>query len=275
MRMGIVNWYTSLSLRNIISSLTISSLSPLTDPSWFVIMLFWVAVAYNLLRILLRINAKWKDYVFSIFSVITGFGLIYLCMNGYAYNLYVLFLVRTFWYMQFYHAGVMFHRYWEKCVSTWPTLLSCTAFVMINAVLLCVFGDNIRFNSTAWMASFHSWWLPVITSITGILFWYKVMQFLAGTIGQLKAVDYIAENTFTIMCTHFFFSKIPDFYVYFQCLHGNSKFADFPIEAFRQNIWNSYGQYATSLLNFFAGAFGSFLVVWIMQRAAKPFVQEK
>ena len=274
MRMRIVNWYTPLSFKTILSSLTIVSLSPLTDPSWFVVMLFWVAVVYNLLHIILRIKARWMDYAFSVVSVIIGFGLIYLCMNGYAYNLYVLFFVRTFWYMQFYHAGVMFHRYCEKRVSKWPTLLSCTVFVMINAALLCVFGDSIRFNSTAWMASFHSWWLPVVTSITGILFWYKVMQFLSDKIGQLKAVDYIAENTFTIMCTHFFFSKIPDFYAYFQSLHGNAAFADFPAEAFQQNIWNGYGRYATSLLSFFTGVFGSFLVVWIRQRAAKLFVHE-
>ena len=155
MRMGIVNWYNPLSFKTVISALSIASLSPLTDPSWFVVMLFWVAVVYNMLRILLRINVKWKDYVLSILSVIIGFLLIFLCMNGYAYNLCVLLFVRTFWYMQFYHSGVMFHMYWEKSVSTWPTLLSCTVFVMINAVLLCVFGDSIRFNSTAWMASFH------------------------------------------------------------------------------------------------------------------------
>lgn len=266
MRLGIVNWYNPLSFKTVISALTIASLSPLTDPSWFVVMLFWVAVVYNMLRILLRINVKWKDYVLSILSIIIGFLLIFLCMNGYAYNLFVLLFVRTFWYMQFYHAGVMFHRYWEKCVSTWPTLLFCMVLVMINVVLLCVFGDSIRFNSTAWMASFHSWWLPVVTSITGTLFWYKVMQFLSDKIGQLKAVDYIAENTFTIMCTHLFFARIPDFYVYFQCLHGNPAFADFPVEAFRQNIWNGYGQYATSLLGFFAGAVGSLAVIWIMQR---------
>lgn len=266
MRIKFVNWYTPLSLKNIISSLTIASLSPLTDPSWFVVMLFWMAILYNILHNLLRINEKWKDYMFLVFNVIIGFWLIYLCMNGYAYNLYVLFIIRTFWYMQFYHAGVMFRRYWERSVSKWSTLLSCTIFVMINAVLLCCFGDNIRFNSTVWMASFHSWWLPIVTSVTGILFWYKVMQFFSDKIGQLKVVDFIAENTFTIMCTHFFFARIPDFYAYFQCLHGNLIFADFPTEAFRQNIWNGYGNYATSLLGFFAGTFGSFLVIWIMKR---------
>lgn len=266
MRMELVHWYTPLSFKNIISSLTIASLSPLTDSSWFVVMLFWVAVIYNMVHILLRIDVKWKDYIFLISSVIIGFLLIYLCMNGYAYNLYVLFLVRTFWYMQFYHAGVMFHRYWERSVSKWSTLLSCTIFVMINAVLLCFFGENIKFNSTAWMASFHSWWLPIVTSVTGTLFWYKVMQFLSDRIGQLKVVDFIAENTFTIMCTHFFFTKIPDFYVYFQYLHGNPVFADFPAEAFQQNIWNGYWRYETNLLGFFTGTFGSFLVIWIMKK---------
>lgn len=275
MRTGFSNWYTPLSLKNIIRSLTITSLSPLTEPSWFVVMLFWVAILYNILHILLKINEKWKDYMFLMFNVIIGFWLLYLCMNGYENNLYLLFFIRTIWYMQFYHAGVMFHRYWERGVSEWSTLLSCTIFVMINALLLCRFGYNIRFNSTVWMASFHSRWLPIVTSVTGILFWYKVMQFFSDRIGQVKAVDFIAENTFTIMCTHFFFARIPDFYVYFQYLQGNSAFLDFPAEAFRQNIWNGYAHYETDLIGFFAGVFGSFLVICVMKKLSMLLRKEK
>lgn len=269
MKGGIVNWFVPVSVRNIVSSLTLVSISPLTDPSWFVVMLFWVSVDYNALRRILRVNTERKDDVFLFAFVIIGFWLIYLCLNGYEYNLFALFFIRTFWYMQFYHAGVMFRRYWEEYVSQWRTLLPCTVCVLVNVVLLCAIGENIRFNSTAWMASFHSWWLPVVTSTTGILFWYKVMQFLSEKMGRLRGVDFIAENTFTIMCTHFFFANIPNFYAYFQYLHGNLAFADFPAEAFQQNIWNGYGHYATSLSGFFCGLFGSILVIWLMENIKK------
>jgi len=270
MNAGIANWYNSpFSLKTIIYTLTIASISPFTDPSWFVVMLFWVSIFYNFLRRLLRINIKWKNELFLIANIVIGFWLIYLCMNGYEYDLFTLFFLRTFWYMQFYHAGVMFHSYWEKHVLKWSTLGACLTCVLVNAILLCVFGENISFYSTAWMASFHSWWLPVVTSATGILFWYKVMSFLSKKIGQLKAIDFIAENTFTIMCTHFFFANIPNFYVYYQYMRGSSKYADFPVDAFRQNIWNGYRHYPTMLLGFFFGIFGSLLVVWVMKKVSK------
>ena len=56
-------------------------------------------------------------------------------------------------------------------------------------------GDRINFYSTGGMGHFNSWWIPLITSITGTLFWYKVMQLAASKIGQEPIIDFIAENT--------------------------------------------------------------------------------
>lgn len=270
LKVGLVNWYVSpFSITDLMMSLTLISLTPITDPSWFVVMLFWVSFFYTIIRNLFHINSELADYIFWIANVLIGMWLISLCMRDVEQNLFSLFFIRTFWYMQFYHAGLMFHRYWEEKVARFPTLISCCICALINLVLLCAFGDSLKFNSTAWMASFHSCWLPVITSITGIIFWYKAMQFLSEKIGQVQSIDYLAENTFTIMCSHFFFSNIPKFYPYLQCLHRNPLYKDFPVKAFYSNPWLGYWSRSIERLGFFCGLFGSLLTVCFVKKCKK------
>ena len=48
----------------------------------------------------------------------------------------------------------------------------------VIVLLICMVGDHINFCATAGMGSFHPGILPIITSFSGILFWYKVMQYL-------------------------------------------------------------------------------------------------
>lgn len=46
----------------------------------------------------------------------------------------------------------------------------------------------------AGMGSFHSSILPIITSFTGILFWYKVMQYLSEKLGGTHYRLYCREH---------------------------------------------------------------------------------
>lgn len=85
------------------------------------------------------------------------------------------FVLRTIWYLQFYHMGRMFRLYWERQVERWRLLYTCGVCCAINILLICVFGDKVNFYSTSGMSQFNSWWMPLCTSITGTLFWYKVM----------------------------------------------------------------------------------------------------
>lgn len=55
--------------------------------------------------------------------------------------------------------------------------------VGVNVLLICMVGDYINFYATAGMGSFHSSILPIVTSFTGSLFWYKVMQYLSEKLG--------------------------------------------------------------------------------------------
>lgn len=264
MRCGIVNWYVSpFSLKHIARLFLLDSLSSITGASWFVIMLFWVSVGYNIISRMLNLGHEKADYIWLAISVIFGFISLYLCMEGYNSNSFALFILRTAWYVQFYHMGRMFHMYWETAVKNWRLLYTCSICVGINVILTLFIGDKINFYATAGMGSFNSWWIPLITSVTGTLFWYKVMQMLSSKIGQVNIIDFIAENTFTIMESHLMFVNIPNFVAYYQYLHGNTAYSDFPVQKFLDGAWLRYSP-NTRLTGWFSGVLGSLLVAYLI-----------
>jgi fucose 4-O-acetylase-like acetyltransferase len=266
MRFNIVNWFVNpFSIIRVKQLFLIDSLSSITGASWFVIMLFWVSIGYGILNSILQLGKKNNDYIWLLLSIIIGFISLKFCITGYNTSSLRLFLLRTAWYLQFYHMGRMFHCYWEKYIINKRLLYICSACVGINVLLICVMGDRINFYSTGGMGHFNSWWIPLITSITETLFWYKVMQLAASKIGQEPIIDFIAENTFTIMECHLVFLNIPNFYAYYQFLHGNPVYADFPMKIFIHGAWLRYSP-NTRLLGWFCGLLGSLIVAYLLRR---------
>ena len=255
---NIVHWYVPL--RNVPYSLvnmfTVGPISSIIGAAWFCIMLFWVSILYIFLHKLLMLEKPVMSYIFLGVSIIAGFVSLQLCMKGYQTSMIRLALLRAIWFLQFYHMGWMFGKYWEKHLEKIPVIAVISLCIMINVVLICIYGGDINFTSTTYMASFHSWWLPLITSFTGILFWYEVMHFAAKRIGEVKVISYIADNTFTIMCAHLALVTIPNFYVYAQILRGSTKYPDFPVRAFLDSAWTRYNA-NTNLIGFFCGLVGS------------------
>lgn len=176
-------FHVSFHVKSLIRLFTIDSLTSIVGASWFVIMLFWVSVSYNILDNLCSLERKLHDYAFLLVSMLLGIIALELCMAKYNHYLPYLFVLGTVWYIQFYHMGRLFHRYWECHVRNLNTLYTCMGCVGVNVLLICMVGDHINFYATAGMGSFHSSILPIITSFTGILFWYKVMQYLSEKLG--------------------------------------------------------------------------------------------
>lgn len=267
MKLGIVNWYVNpFHLKSLIQLFTVNPLTSIVGASWFVIMLFWVSVSYNVLDNLFSLKHKLYDYAFFLVSMLLGVIALKLCMAKYNHYLPYLFVLRTVWYIQFYHMGRLFHRYWECYVRNWNTLYACMGCVGINVLLICMVGDHINFYSTEGMDNFHFSILPIVTSFTGIIFWYKVMQYFSEKLGGVRIVDYIAENTFTIMECHLIFVNLPNFYAYYQYLHGNVLYANFPAAKFIANAWLRYSP-NTRLVGFFCGILGSLLTIFLIHWA--------
>lgn len=271
LKMGdIVYWYQSINMDSIYQLVSIRPFSSLNGASWFVIMLIWVSVTYNIIRNLIHFDNKKVDYILLAVSIICGIVSLQLCMQGYNENPLCLPYLRTAFYFQFYHIGFMFKRYWEPYIQNIRTLYLCTVCVLINAALIIIYGNKINFYGTVNMGSFNSCYLPLITSVTGILFWYKMVYFVSLRIGEIKIIDFLSKNTFTIMQVHLFFINIPNFFIFWQIKSGSNLFSDFDVSLFQISVWTRYSP-TSKLIGFFLSLIGSLIVAYIIRKIKNCF----
>lgn len=263
-----IDWAHIPNFKSFIEMFFLYTLTSLNGPAWFIIMLFWVSVLYNIIYNISKENNIY-DIVTTVILFIMGSISVYLCTKGYNTKSRVyLFILRTVFYMQFYHYGYMFKKYIEERLSKYRKFIVCSICITINILLIIIFGDKISFYSTSDMRVFHFWYLPIITSITGIIFYYEVMEFLSKKIGQNKIIDFISRNTFVILQTHLLFANIPNFYVYIKIQQGSTLYSDFNIKGFINSAWIRYSP-NTKLIGFFCALIGSLLIAYIIEKVKK------
>ena len=265
-RLGIVDWYNGWSAFQALKMLLAAPVTTLIAPGWFAIMLFYVSIAYNILdNLVARFRSRTTDYAMLLAMWAAGVFSLWLCIHHYRYEGYFIVPVRTVFYIQFYHMGRMFSKYWKPVVVKWRASAVCAACALVNVALICLFGDRISFVSTAAMGAFKSCWLPLLTSITGGLFWYEVMRFLAPLLGQCRVVSFMAKNTFAMMMAHLSFVNLPNLAVYAYIRGGGTGFGDFDIAAFKQSAWYRYSA-NVRLVGFFCGLAGALLAACALAR---------
>ena len=261
-----INWLNNYSIKDIIiSNLFYGPTTSINGAAWFVIMLFWVSTIYNIIHYKLKDN-KLIDVIATVIYIVLGFVAVYLSIKKYnAINMIWLFALKIAFYIQFYHLGTIFKKYIEKPILKCNKIVVCGICVLINVILISVWGKRICFVDTSLMSGFTTWVLPIITSITGIIFYYEIMDFLSRKIGQNTVIDFVSRNTFVILETHLLFINIPNFYVYLQILNGSTAYNNFNIAKFINNAWLRYSS-NTRLLGFFLGLIGSLLIAFIIEK---------
>lgn len=262
-----LRWLEKFSVGHfIVINLITGSATPLNGAAWFVLMLFWVSIIYNFIHCKIKDNNKY-DIIFTLFYIILGFVSLEFCLQDIAaISEWHKYILKTSFYIQFYHFGVMFKKYGEQLLHKYNKLVVCSLCITINVILICIFGDKISFYCTSEMNGFTNWYLPLITSTTGIIFYYEVMESLASKFGERKLISFIARNTFTIMEIHLLFVNIPNFFVYLMNKGGSTSFNNFPMEEFINSAWVRYSS-ASRLIGFFCGLLGSLLVSYIIEKA--------
>ncbi len=261
-----IHWLEKRSIIDVITTnIFFGPTTPINGAAWFIIMLFWVSVIYNLIHHRLKDN-KIIDAISTIIYIVLGFWAVNLSMENYSLiNTTWLFILKTIFYIQFYHLGTIFKKYIEQPLLRCNKIVVCGICVLINVILISVWGSKIMFIDTSIMNGFYTVILPIITSMTGIIFYYEIMEFLSKKIGQNKVIDFISRNTYVIMESHLIFINIPYFYVYMQILNGSTFYTDFDIEKFMNSAWVRYSQNA-GLFGFFFGLIGSLLVAYMIER---------
>ena len=232
------NWAIGINKVKVLNSIFLGPLVTTNGPSWFVIMLFWVSILYNLIRNVIKPN-KINDCILTIISIIAGLISVYLCVKGWnKKSSLMLFVLRTLFYIQFYHLGYIFKEHIEDRIKKANEYIICSICVIINVILIAIYGDKVNFYATSNMRGFSYWYLPIITSITGITFWYIIMDYVANKIKESKIITYIAQNTFFIMETHLLFANIINILFYIFNKMGIKYFLKFDTKSFIQSAWS-------------------------------------
>ena len=232
------HWFGHPNVKSFIISLFNNTMTTLNGPAWFVIMLFWVSILYNLCRNIFLPN-KLNDVFLTIIFTLLGFCATYLCSKGY-YNRGVKyrFVFKILFYIQFYHLGYIFKQYLENKINKINKYIICSLCILLNIIIILFFGNKVNFYSTSEMNGFSYWYLPLITSITGIIFWYTVMNYFANKIVYNKYVTFIAKNTFTIMETHLLFANLINLLFYILKNNKIKYFETFDSVAFCESAWS-------------------------------------
>lgn len=248
---------------------------PITDlngAAWFVVMLFWVSIIYAIVRSVVGQSAITDCCLCAIFMAFAIGGLVE-CRLGLNVVFGIRFFAKTCFYITFYHYGYMFKKYVEKRILKVKKSYVCLACICINFLSLIVVGYRINFYSSELMAEFNYIFLPFITSVSGILFWYEIMKSLSDKYGEIKMISFIARNTFVIMQVHLLFVNIPNFYCYMQARSGNSRYLDFPIQSFVGMPWVRYTERST-LLGFVISVIGSCLIALAIEKIKQKYYRK-
>ena len=268
-------WYTNYQLPVWMLSLVYAPSSALNNIAWFVVNLFWVSIIYNVIYHFGRQeDNKKKDIWITIILFLLGLVAIQLCINGWMLDdVRGVFLLRVTFYIQFYHYGYLFKKYFEEMLNKKNSILICLTCILINFTLIELFGQKISFYDTITMNYFSYCFLPIITSITGIVFYYELAKTLAKLWSDSKLVDFIARNTFTIMEMHLLFVNIPNFYLFLK-RNTSMKFSDFNIEEFQNSVWYRYNT-TSCIIGFLCGVIGSLIIAYMIECVKKLYDKKR
>lgn len=235
-------WYYPVTARSFLLSFLGNTLTTLNGPAWFVITLFWVQIIYILVDKVVNKRNKIFDLIITFVSVIVGFISVYLSVNNIIFNVYeVRYIYRILFYFQFYNFGYIFKKYFFKKLQN-NSNLKCKFFIstiVINIILILMFGkESIIFPSTSEMAGFNRYiFLPLITSFTGIMFYYLISDFFSKKIGESKIIEFVSQNTFTIMEVHLLFANVINILIFIIKKCNSTLFIDFNSDIFVNGAW--------------------------------------
>ncbi|MCQ2211909.1 MAG: acyltransferase [Paludibacteraceae bacterium] len=268
-----LNWYKGFSLESIVWTLSVGPyIGNVNFPLWFALMLFQVSITYILFRWVLKPSIV-NDVILTVLFTASNIISVYISINGFPPSPSITCILRLMFYIEFYHWGYLFKTYFEEKLNRIKSFIVFAIVIGINAFLVYFCKFDITFPSTSNMAIFHNAYLPLVTSATGIIFYYKLARLVPRAVTESRAVKFIGENTFTIMHTHLFYLNIPNFYIYLSIVNGSDRFKEFPMADFIDGPWVRYN--SISLLTGFFISLGLSLLTIFLVNKIKALYQQK
>ncbi len=238
---------------------------------WFVIPLFMIEV-YNVLirKMFCILHIKANEWCYFVIHTILGIFGVYLASCGF-HDGWWLVLVRMLFFLPFYSIGTLYKEKLEKYDKKISGFWYFTAIFAVELVILCVYG-KIPYYTPAWCNDFSSIPLmPFVVGILGIAFWLRVSKVLEPAIGKSKYVNFIADNTYSIMIHQFIgFMMVKTLFAFVSKF--TPLFSDFDWVSYKTDIWYYYvpnGNLQFVILYLVAGITIPIAIACCMKKLAK------
>lgn len=201
---GIVNYGAPISLYTLfVQPFINNSQFVFNFPSWFVPVLFVTYCVYLLIHKYMIRNNKWMEYIALVIFIILNMLAVHFQDIARQEDLRTLLLKIAF-FLPFFEIGYLYKTYWQKYEDKLNSPIYLAILMVINLVLISIFGD-LNYDMHEFSGFNPYVFLPLITSMTGILFWLRISRILVKCIGNNKIVNTISNNTFSIMSHHFIY----------------------------------------------------------------------
>ena len=237
-KLGLANYGNDFTLYNIFISpfVTNSNQFDYNSPAWFLISLYFVQIIYYLLdKINIKDHPIVKYIIFIISSIVASITL-QSVLNGNNYGTWNL-ITRVSFLFPFYALGQIY-----KDIEKHDTINSGIYFIIllvIQAILLQKYVDLIYNLNT--LSFKHSYIVYLLSSITGILFWLRISKIMEPHFGDNKIINYIGNNTYSIMMHHMFMFFIVNTFIYI-IYKFTGRFGNFDVTAYKKSIWYAYNK---------------------------------
>ena len=178
----------------------------IVSPGWFIVILFEVILTYTVIRLFLK--NIWND---KIMLVVLGMGAvfsIYFSRTGQMVHPLNVLWAKILFFLYFFHVGYVFKKYSEKIkesqyLNYYLTVILLSIFINLG-ILKYYSLDDMRYVSLAFFSTFQTdnYLLPIITAMSGILFYWGICGIISPVFGNSKFVNYISSNTIYILSFH-------------------------------------------------------------------------
>lgn len=201
--------------------------------AWFVITIFFIQVIYLFIY---KFSKKIKvniEIPLMLISCIIAYYELKMVKEGYNYGCYYL-LTRICFLFPFYLFGQIYKKY-EK----FDKLYNAVYFgiiIIIQSILLQKFNIKYNLNTLLFRDNYIVYF---IGSMTGILFWLRISKIVSPYIGQNKIINYIGNNTYSIMMHHMFCFFLINSGIYI-INNLTGLFAKFDIATYKRKLFYYY-----------------------------------
>lgn len=229
-----VEWGFHFTIKQLIFEPILSTQAlPFTYPMWFVSPLFFcevfMAVMYKFIP-----GGKLKDALIYIITAILNIA-VYFLSKGNLDSRVIQVLLKSLFFTFFFQSGYIYKKYMEDNVKI-NSCIFLIILIFVKIILIFINGGNgIYVISNLDFTGCRYFFIPILISLCGILFWLTIADMLSSY--EDKLMISIGRNTYTIMAMHIFIGRcIMLLMIIVRKLTNGALFSGMSIDSFKTDM---------------------------------------